>query len=565
MTIPEKRHRLLQAAQREYAHGLYAEAIETCRELLAEAPRDADALLLAGLAVASQRQPGHALAWLKSAARERPNDAQCWYHLAVTAADMGMPDESVDAYRRCLALQPRHGDALLSLAGLCYARGDASSALPYVERALRERPEDPRLNLFMAKIFHDLRCLDEAEPWYEMALKLAPGDPKVQWEYAMQLLLTGRFENGWEYYEARVPAFGHQSVTQYPFPYRPWRGETLEDATLIVHGEQGLGDEIMFASIVPELIAQAKKVVLACSPSLAELFRRSFPGAAIEPLDRSPAAVAQWRPEGPYPAWLAKYEPIHLQCPMGSLPRFRRASRTAFPTPAAYLAPDPARVAEFGSRLRDEVGKTAVRKVGLVWMGNLATGLMGQRKSIPLLLLAPLAAIPGVRFVSLHNAEYGRTAREAPELRIVDFSEDLKTLDDTAALAANCDLVISVDTVVAHLAGALGIETWVPLWFTADWRYLDRGDTCLWYPHMRLFRQTTAGDWGPLVRQIATALEALNADHLPASLPAARQSGGRPPPLAGEGLGVRARSRDRSLRAPSKAEDRKGGRKQGGP
>jgi hypothetical protein len=173
--------------------------------------------------------------------------------------------------------------------------------------------------------------------------------------------------------------------------------------------------------------------------------------------------------------------------------------------PAAYLTPDPDRVAEFGKRLLKEAGEGGVRKVGLVWMGNLATGLMGLRKSIPLRLLAPLARIPGVRFVSLHIAEYGHTAREAPELRILDFSDELKTLDDTAALAANCDLVISVDTVVAHLAGALGLETWVPLWFAADWRYLDQGESCLWYPKMRLFRQTAAGDWGPVVEQLAKA------------------------------------------------------------
>jgi Flp pilus assembly protein TadD len=335
MIAPRHRENLIQRAQRDYAQGRFTDALETGLELLAEAPRDADALLLAGLAAASQRQPGHALAWLKAATRERPNDAQCWYELGVTAAEAAA-DEALDAYGRCLCLQPRHVDALTDLAGLFYARGEAHAALPLVERALKEKPGDARLVLFMAKALHDLRRLDEAERWYEKALALTPGDPKLQWEYAMQLLLTGRYENGWEYYDARVPAFGYRAVTQYPFPYRPWRGEPLAGATLLVHGEQGLGDEIMFASIVPEMIAEAKKVVLACSPSLMELFRRSFPGAAVEALDRGPAAVAQWRPEGPHPAWLAKQEPIHLHCSLGSCrdsgARHARPSRCRPPT-----------------------------------------------------------------------------------------------------------------------------------------------------------------------------------------------------------------------------------------
>jgi hypothetical protein len=326
----------------------------------------------------------------------------------------------------------------------------------------------------------------------------------------MQNLLLGDLKQGWQNYDGRLskPA----TVTGiYPFSQPLWQGQSLKGKTLLIHGEQGFGDEIMYASIIPELIEQAKNVIIATAPALLDLFQHSFPNATVYPLPRGQKSVLSWannegEPSAQPPEWLAAHSKIHFQTPIGSLPRWRRNSAADFAKPKAYINVHADRTSTFKTALDGKRTKASNLTIGLVWQGNLQTGLMGQRKSLPLDAFLPLASVPNVSFISLQLEQENRQISAVPSLRVQSFDKYINDFSDTAALIANLDLVITVDTAVAHLAAAMGKETWVLLWRAADWRYGHNSDHCLWYQNMHLFHQTTEGQWAEVIEKIKQRL-----------------------------------------------------------
>lgn len=400
------------------------------------------------------------------------------------------PAEALQVCDEVLARVPHHGVALAAKGFLLVKREHLpEDALACFEAAIAAGERDPELFCNRGIALQDLGRIDEALASYEAALALDPHAPTTRFHRGLALLMKHEFAHAWDDYEMRLA-----SVDRPPAPCSlpAWDGSPTQDPVL-VYGEQGIGDEIMFASCVPDLLRSCPNVVLACTPKLESLFARSFPQARVMSLARAADAGAQ-------PAPVAR-----RTVAIGSLPsRFRR-SPAAFPRHDGYLRADPAMVAHYRSRLE---GLGPGLKVGLSWRG----GTDKTRRSLRSLgpqHVHDLLDLPGVRVV---NLQYDSRADD-PELaaclagsRVVHWQDALDDYDRTAALVASLDVVVSVCTAVIHLAGALGRPTLVMAAYSPEWRYGIAGTAMPWYPAVRVERQPAPRDWDAVVARVRADL-----------------------------------------------------------
>lgn len=401
---------------------------------------------------------------------------------------MGRSDESVDLIKKAIEIKGNAASYHSNLGNVLQSQGKLSEAGACYQRALQLKPDSAEIYVNLGNIFKAQGQFDSSLICFRRALGLDPQLAEAATSEAAVLLLKGDFAAGWAGSRRRWSTEGHDKARAYPWPR--WDGEPMPSGRLLIWREQGIGDEIMFAGIIPNVIHSGISCVLNCDPRLEMLFERSFPGTVIVP-----AFVPEEHPELNIAA--------HLPC--GDLPRLFRTSSAAFAkTVSPYLTSDPAKLTMFRKRYAD--GR---KTVGLAWYTtNNATG---RDRSIDLSMLAPLFALPGIRWISLQYGNHGlleeqAAAASAPVLVDRDVNQ-FTDVDRFAAQIEAMDLVITIDNSTAHLAGALGVPTWVLLPFVPDWRWLlDRSDSP-WYPSIRLFRQTTAGEWKSVVQHVKNALE----------------------------------------------------------
>lgn len=493
----------VQLALSQFQAGHRAEVEALCLKIMEVEPEHPDALHLTGVLAHLAGKQGIALALIEKAVRINPSHAQFQYNLGVVYGVLRRTDAALAAYREAARLDPAHVSAWLNLGNALLEVDRLDEAIDAYQQHLKVKPHDAAATLALAIALYSARRFDMARTPYENSVALASADARAHWEYAHWLLMTRDFARGWEEYEYRFAALG-SNVWNYPYPFPRWEGEALAGKTIILHGEQGLGDEIMFASIYLEVMTQARHVIICCQPHLAALFRSSFPGATIH--DQLRADEDAWT-RRPVP-WLNITAPIHYQIPFGSLARLRRRSSASFPQHTGYLKADAAKVAVWAGKL----GHLSGKRVGLCWAANPAmqdavAARRSRKKSLTLQVLEPLldaTEVTGAHFVSLQTWEAARQvagAAPATRMRVLDVSADLQDFSDTAALMMNLDLIITVDTSVAHLAGALGRPVWILLPWQADWRWHDTGETAEWYPSARLYRQPAIDDWDAVVNQ----------------------------------------------------------------
>ncbi len=491
----------LQQARALYAKGRYGEAEKLTYGIRADQASAAEALELAALAAGNQGRPWDCRALLELAITIAPDQPQLHYNLGVTCQGLADTQGAMLAYAACLRLQPEHADALWNYSDLLRVNEHFPEAIDCLQRLLTlEKKPRPDLYHRLAVAQFGLDQFGAAEHSFERALAGNSVVPVLtRWEYAHLLLTTGQYDAGWQAYNERFAAGQWTAVVCHPFPQPHWQGESLAGKTLLVHGEQGLGDEIMFASILPELVAEAGQLILACQPPLVRLFAASFPGVTV----RAHAALTK-------PASLAGMPAIDYQIAIGSLPRYRRCQRADFEAVKnPYLYCDNKTRNDFERRLQQLTGKhPAVFRVGLMWGSNPGHGVdwgarRAEKKSIDLRRLQRLSSVrPEAVFISLANHQTASQAAAAPQLALLDFQRQLPDLAATAALIDCMDLVITVDTSMAHLAGAMGKPAWVLLMQHADWRWLRDTDRSPWYPGVRLFRQPQADDWQSLLQSV---------------------------------------------------------------
>jgi tetratricopeptide (TPR) repeat protein len=465
----------------------WSDALASYDRALALKPGHADALVNRGLTLQKLHRHEEALASFDQALLQRPHHVEALNNRGTALQAMNRHGEALACFDQALALRPDNADALNNRGNTLDALDRPEEALASIDRALVLRPDFAMAWSNRGVILRHTNRLDEALQSADRALALQPGDPDAHWNRGLTLLMQGDFRSGWAEYEwrLRVPSLGHG-----PRPYAQprWRGdEPLTGKTIFVYAEQGLGDTIQFCRYASLLAERGARVLLeAQRPLHALLAGLAGVDALLGPGDEPPA--------------------FDCHSPLLSLPFAFGTDLASIPAPQRYLAADLARVSAWQSRLAAQAGPTVQQRVGLVWAGN-PTLLQDRHRSVPLELLLPLAR-SGLQFCSLQKElRPGDRERLAAHPRVLHCGDELNDFADTAALIASLDLVISVDTAVAHLAGALGKPVWILQRHSPDFRWLLDRDDSPWYPSARLFRQPRRGDWSSVISAIAEQLQ----------------------------------------------------------
>jgi len=477
-----------------YLQGRYVEALRDYDALGADGQQNAAALIGRGATLVALRHYGEALPALERAIQLLPGNADAHVQRGVALLNLERNAEALESFDRALAILPDMSEVLNNRAIALTATGRLSEALEGFIRSVVLRGTTAESHINIGIVLKSLGRYREAAESFGRALRHKPDDPSAKFALAFLYLTLDEFDLGWPLYEARfdVPGLGNRARR---FSAPRWQGmEPLAGKRLLVYAEQGLGDVLQFCRYLPLLVAQGASVVFEVLPALKALLR-TLP-ADVRLVGRGERLPA-----------------VDYYCPLLSLPLAFKTRLDTIPACVPYLAAEPRRVSSWMQRLAALPGL----KVGLAWQGNLAVEklIWARGRSIPLAALEPLARLPGVSVVSLQKGPGLEQLRNVPFAeRIIDLSADLDcgpdAFLDTAGVMASLDLVISSDTSVAHLAGALGRPVWTVLAASPEWRWgLERSDSP-WYPTMRLFRQTTDGDWRTVVTEIAQALQELS-------------------------------------------------------
>lgn len=408
-----------------------------------------------------------------------------------------------------LALHPDSLRLRFYEAGTLFVRGFLDEAAVSYRKLLELEPDHVQARTNLGVVVKGLGDLEEAELHLRHAIALAPESPGTRAHLGTVLLAAGRYDEAWPWYEDRWANFstgdGRPAPDARPqIPLPQWKGEHPESAAsterthtrgarLLVIPEQGHGDSLQFVRYLPLALNHFSQVGYICPPSLRRLFEDSFcsrwPGLVL--LDAGLDSIDGWD-------WY---------CPMMSLPLAFGTRLDTIPAAMPYLRADPLRAAAWGARL-SALPNPELPRVGVVWAGG-HSGMMEDRiRSLTPAQIAPLLALPDIRWVSLQKTEdLEKRADSATQARLLDWMDEITDFADTAALIENLHLVIAVDTSVAHLAAAMGKPVWLFNRFAGCWRWLRNRDDSPWYPTVRLFNQRQRGDWSEALAQVAAALQ----------------------------------------------------------
>jgi tetratricopeptide (TPR) repeat protein len=420
-------------------------------------------------ALLADQRPTEALAVASSCPAE---NAEITFLRGTALNALGQPEAAVGVLESAVALDPANAAAVLNLGNACADLDRLGQAEAYCRRAIELAPKLAEAHASLGFVLTSCGRLDEAISACEAAIELRHDFTQAHWNQAVAALLAGDFELGFRKYEwrKRHDRFRRDFID---LPGPQWDGRNAEGRTILVHAEQGLGDTIQFARYLPLIAARGGHPVLACDQKLIALLA-GMVGVAI---------VSKAVPLPPYDCWIDQM----------SLPRVFATRVDTLPSAQGYLGPNPARVAYWRGAL------PAGPKIGVAWAGNSAHN-NDSRRSLPDTDLARILAVSGIGFI---NLQVGPRSAGSP---LADLSPYLVDFAETAALIAALDLVLTVDTAVAHVAGAIGKQTWVMLSHAPDWRWLLGRDDTPWYSSLRLFRQPAAGDWGAVAAAVATSI-----------------------------------------------------------
>lgn len=494
----------------------YEEALDSYRQALSLRPDFVQALFNMGNTYRSLRNPENARVCYQRVVDMVPDFLAAYLCLGEIAKEQRNFDEARHHFEKALARDPECVNAVQGIAEILQATEDFQGAVEAYRQVLALDPHRPTAWNMLGTTYHCLEKLAEAEASYRQAAVLDPdrptilnnlgavlhaqGDPQgaaavfssiiekspdnaeAHWNLALALLALGQYREGWQEYEWRFRKVDPVPAREYPQPR--WDGSPLRGRTVLLWCEQGFGDTIQFSRYVPLVAQLGGRVVLECQVP------------ALKRLLCSLAGVAEVVVTG------ATLPPFDCHVPLLSLPLLSGTTLENIPAGAPYL-----HVEQAGIELwRQRLGPAAGYRVGLVWFGRQGQ-VLNRKRSCPLEMLSPLAIIPNLELYSLQVGEGAEQLdnNDIP-LKIIDLTEHIHDFADTAAFMANLDLVITIDTAVAHLAGAVGVPTWALLPYSADWRWLLHRSDSPWYPAMRLFRQSAVGDWSSVVNAITDLL-----------------------------------------------------------
>ncbi|HKI35792.1 MAG TPA: DUF6165 family protein [Gemmataceae bacterium] len=463
----------------------YQRAEEIYRRLLRAEPRGARIWFALAQLCEADGRPVEAAACFRQALEIDPRQPEGHFQLGKVLSQQGKFAEAEAAYRRCLQFQADHVAALVNLGFVLGELERHDEAKTCYEQALRHRPDLAEAHHNLGNLIREQGQLDQALAHYDEALELSPDHAEAAWNRALIWLLRGDYERGWPAYEWRWRCKRTTTLPAYTQPR--WDGSPLDGRTILLYGEQGLGNTLHFVRYAPLVKARGGRVIVQCQNALLRLLSRT-PG--IDGLV----------------GWGATPPPFDLWIPLMSLPALFHTTLETIPAAVPYVFPDPDLVVYWRRQLAPVRGF----RVGISWQGS-PRHAWDRHRSVTLEKFEPLARMDGIRLVSLQKGPGSDQLRAMggrfPVLSLGELLDEASgPFMDTAAVLANLDLVVCVDSALAHLAGAMGVPAWLALTYTPDWRWLlGRADN-LWYPTLRLFRQPTLGDWPGVFRRMAEEL-----------------------------------------------------------
>jgi Tfp pilus assembly protein PilF/ADP-heptose:LPS heptosyltransferase len=506
-----------QAGQLEHAERLYRKALQAHPGWLAALNNLGNVLQSAGRLAEAESCYREALALEPDFAESlfnlgatllalgREDEAQVCYErgfaLSLAVGDErlrdGKPAEAVEFYLRALSLRPDDADLLNRVGVLLDGQGRHEEAVKHLRHALEVRPDDADAAYNLGIVLHGMGDDAGAIEAYDRALRAAPALGEAALGKALSLLTMGDYARGWREYECRYAAtFDRPRLARPQFAFPMWRGEPLAGKRLLLVGEQGYGDQIQFIRFAAVLAAQGAVVDVAVDARLRRLFAAA-PGVRQVIAGEVPAA-------GEYEYWsLLLSVPLHLATTVDTVP-----------APIPYLRAPPEDAEKWAKRLRALPQDRL--KIGLVWTAGNTARESKHGRTMPFEALAPLAQLTragGVNFIGLQYGERAPAGGPAG-FPALELGAEVGDFADNAALLANLDLLVTVDTAVGHLGGALGMPVWTLLPATPDWRWMRKRADSPWYPTAKLLRQDTRGDWAPVVERVARGLEALLAERV---------------------------------------------------
>lgn len=467
-------------AVRLHQSGRLAEAVKAYGRVASD---NAQALSYKGAALFDLGKAKEAVLAYEQAIAITPDYADAHYNLGLALKQLGRLDQAVAAYGTALALKPDMVKAYSNLANVLRDQGELQRAVDLCGQAIALEPDYAEAYANLGNALLDLGRIQDAVQAYVRATALKPELTEAHWGEAYGRLLLGDFAAGWPKHEVRWYKSG---AKPHAFPQPQWDGQDLNGKSILLHSEQGLGDTIQFvryASMVKE--RGAGQVIVFCPEALARLL------GTVDGVDQ---VISDPR----------KLPPVQVQCPLMSLPLAFKTDLSSIPAKVPYLKAD----ADKTLFWRDKLG--AGLNVGIVWQGN-PKAAADKGRSPPLSCFADLMDMPGVQMISLQKDFGAEQLAQWPQVKSLgkNFDAGPDAFLDTAAVMMHLDLVVTSDTSLAHLAGALGRPVWVVLQANADWRWmLDRGDSP-WYPTMRLFRQKVQGDWSEPFARIKSQISEL--------------------------------------------------------
>lgn len=465
--------------------GEWEDAAARFRTVLERKPRFVPALNNLGQACMNLKEHGEAIRAFETALALEPDQAQAHDNLAVALFGAGRLEEAEAAFRKAADLDPACAETLNNLACVQLERGDLVPAREAVERALRLDPGLARAHNTHGAIMEYAGEPEAAVASYARAVALDPGCADMHSNLGYALLLTGRLREGWREHEWRIQTSQCPPRT-YAAPR--WDGTARPGLRLLVHGEQGLGDTVQFCRYL-RLLPGGMHVLFAVQPGLGDLLSR-IPGAD---------EVFECDPATPLPA--DRVYDAHV--PLLSIPGLLGTTLETIPGEVPYLVAEPERVARMKALIARRGSPEDRLRVGILWAGN-PNHARDRFRSCRLEHFAALAELP---FVRLYSLQQGPARSALGDLApVIDLAPECTSLPDAAAALSALDLLVSVDTLIVHLAGALGVPVCTLLPFAPDWRWLTGREDSPWYPSMRLYRQTRPGDWQGVLQRIAADL-----------------------------------------------------------
>jgi Flp pilus assembly protein TadD len=467
--------------------GRLSDADALTDRLLKSQPDHFDALSVRGESLLSQRRFPEAANVFRAIIQKDPRSWVGHNGLGVALFRQGRTAEAIPLYAKSIELSPDNPGPYNNIGYADVVEGRLDEAIEYFNKAIALRRDFAEAYNNLGNAHLGKLELDRAMWAYEKALFFQPDNHDAHWNRSLLLLLRGDHANGWREYEWRWLKFPDQKRG---FRQPLWDGFDIAGKTILLHAEQGFGDTIQFIRFAPRVAARGATVIVECQRELLPLLQ-GFPGVA-RMIGRGEALPS-----------------FDVHCPLMTLPYALGITQETIPAGVPYIAVDEHLRASWAEQLQGNEGRL---KVGLAWAGAAMHGRDRDRSMPPDALVPPLAQLTGIRFVSLQRSEPGRANAPPAGLEMFDPTAQLRDFALTAALIANLDLVISVDTAVVHLAGAMGKPVWTLLPFSPDWRWLLDRDDSPWYPTMRLIRQRAHREWGGVIDRVVCELALLRAN-----------------------------------------------------